>query len=77
MMLDQEQGQLWTAHGKALGDELGAMFRFARGHVSLGGILRTAQGLGSVLATVLAGLAGLAMIGIAALPGVAGVPSLF
>lgn len=74
MMLDQEQGRLWTAHGKALGDEISALVRFARDHVSSNGLLRTVQGLGSVLATILAGLA---MIGIAALPGINGFPGLF
>ncbi|WP_426168572.1 hypothetical protein [Sandarakinorhabdus sp. DWP1-3-1] len=60
MMLDSDQGRMWTAHGKALGDELAAAARALR-HPSPA-IERAAQVL---LATV----AGLVSLGIAVLPG--------
>lgn len=66
MMLDQEQGRLWTAHGKALGDELGSTRRFVGRQLRSASLRGVANALGSVLATIIAMAA---TIGIAVLPG--------
>lgn len=66
MMLDEEQGRLWTSHGKALGDELSVLMRFSLKRLQRFSWRGVVNALGSVLATIIAMAA---TMGIAVLPG--------